>query len=583
MKTLKLIFFGLILLVGLSLASPPAEAVTEQPFMNITGQMKEADSKVHLTFIKSLGKSIQGTTADIQLTNEATGQTYRFNDVKIGPDDIISDANQRDFEGQLASTNGNIQPLSLDTSTRDKGTSLGEFGEQNTAWLSLTGLGLLILIVFCLAYNKKKRGAKFLGIVLFVIGTSLSPQTALAVSEESYELKQAEVLRDRNWKIEVKIYTNSLEEMSLLRPASPISTDGGSEQKPEPARPLTPAENLKPATALKPSKPVEPEDLTNLIVHDSQIKLGDDWKPEDNFDSAQSKIGELVNFSEIQVSGEVDSMNLGDYTIRYSYAGKQELAKVTVALDPAYLPTIDPDDPLAVHYLGLKWSIIRDPETLGDKHYLIALDQNIGRSSFSSAPYFYDNNDLKAPDNQGIWRESTAQQLINNWYNQNIQGTDFERSVLPASLPNPSLSDAKAYCDFWKLPFESNEKWGKHLYSSGYDVPMTTSERFRTRFDKENGIKSAFLMSGSDICDDEGDGAKIHYMTPEAVRHAEKYRDSTGIHYAYWLRSPGCKQQCASLGMWGYSTAVDQHWGIEYENDMSYVGCVLPGLIVKIQ
>ncbi|MFN6737243.1 bacterial Ig-like domain-containing protein, partial [Enterococcus gallinarum] len=53
---------------------------------------------------------------------------------------------------------------------------------------------------------------------------------------------------------------------------------------------------------------ITPEkDLSSISVKDSTLYVGDTWQAEDNFVSATDKQGNNVTFSEVTVSGDVDT------------------------------------------------------------------------------------------------------------------------------------------------------------------------------------------------------------------------------------------------------------------------------------
>ncbi|WP_225210293.1 bacterial Ig-like domain-containing protein [Lactococcus petauri] len=62
----------------------------------------------------------------------------------------------------------------------------------------------------------------------------------------------------------------------------------------------------------------EGQDLAHIVVHDSELKVGDDWSPQDNFDKATSSEGKEVSFSDVVVSGAVDTKKPGTYEVTYS-------------------------------------------------------------------------------------------------------------------------------------------------------------------------------------------------------------------------------------------------------------------------
>lgn len=60
------------------------------------------------------------------------------------------------------------------------------------------------------------------------------------------------------------------------------------------------------------------KDQSTVIVHDSELTVGDSWKPEDNFDSASDYYGNVVPFSDINVEGQVDTAKVGTYKVTYT-------------------------------------------------------------------------------------------------------------------------------------------------------------------------------------------------------------------------------------------------------------------------
>lgn len=69
---------------------------------------------------------------------------------------------------------------------------------------------------------------------------------------------------------------------------------------------------------------------TSVKVKNSTLTVGDTWKPADNFVSATDKDGKAVAFSQVKVSGNVDTSKAGTYAITYTYGGKTAKATVTV-------------------------------------------------------------------------------------------------------------------------------------------------------------------------------------------------------------------------------------------------------------
>ena len=64
--------------------------------------------------------------------------------------------------------------------------------------------------------------------------------------------------------------------------------------------------------------PVNEEDLSHITVHDSDLKVGDNWSPEDNFDEATDFDGKVEKFSDIIVEGSVDTKKAGTYEVTYT-------------------------------------------------------------------------------------------------------------------------------------------------------------------------------------------------------------------------------------------------------------------------
>ena len=90
---------------------------------------------------------------------------------------------------------------------------------------------------------------------------------------------------------------------------------------------------------------------TALNVHDSTLYVGDNWSPEDNFDSALDKDGQAVDFKDVKVSGDVDTTKAGSYEITYSYDGVESKAVITVKAKQTALNVHD-----CTLYVGDNWS-----------------------------------------------------------------------------------------------------------------------------------------------------------------------------------------------------------------------------------
>lgn len=71
-----------------------------------------------------------------------------------------------------------------------------------------------------------------------------------------------------------------------------------------------------------------------IDVKDSTLYLGDAWKAQDNFVSATDKEGQDAAFSEITVTGNVDTSKAGVYPVTYTNGTKKAVATITVLAKP---------------------------------------------------------------------------------------------------------------------------------------------------------------------------------------------------------------------------------------------------------
>ena len=72
------------------------------------------------------------------------------------------------------------------------------------------------------------------------------------------------------------------------------------------------------------------QNQTSVDAHNSTLYTGDSWNAQDNFDGAQDRDGNPVNFQDVQVTGSVDTAQPGKYKVTYSYGGVQKEIEVTV-------------------------------------------------------------------------------------------------------------------------------------------------------------------------------------------------------------------------------------------------------------
>ncbi|MBO0440775.1 bacterial Ig-like domain-containing protein [Candidatus Enterococcus ikei] len=75
-------------------------------------------------------------------------------------------------------------------------------------------------------------------------------------------------------------------------------------------------------------------DQSTLVVKDSTIYVGDDWKSADNFVSATDRDGNAISFEEVEVTGTVDTKEKGEnkvsYTVQTTRQSEPSKAKKTV-------------------------------------------------------------------------------------------------------------------------------------------------------------------------------------------------------------------------------------------------------------
>ncbi|HHP9139119.1 TPA: bacterial Ig-like domain-containing protein [Listeria monocytogenes] len=94
------------------------------------------------------------------------------------------------------------------------------------------------------------------------------------------------------------------------------------------------------------------KDLSAVNAHDSTIYVGDTWDAEDNFDSATNKEGDNnVAFSDVTVTGTVNTAVAGSYPVTYTYNGVSKKINVTVK---AKLTAVNAHD--STIYTGDTWN-----------------------------------------------------------------------------------------------------------------------------------------------------------------------------------------------------------------------------------
>ncbi|EAC9864814.1 DUF5011 domain-containing protein, partial [Listeria monocytogenes] len=104
------------------------------------------------------------------------------------------------------------------------------------------------------------------------------------------------------------------------------------------------------------------KDLTEVNAHDSTIYVGDSWKAADNFDSALDKEGKSVTFSDVQVTGTVNTNTAGTYPVTYTYNGVSTTVQVTVKEVQTAVNAHD-----SVIYTGDSWTAADNFDSAVDK------------------------------------------------------------------------------------------------------------------------------------------------------------------------------------------------------------------------
>lgn len=67
------------------------------------------------------------------------------------------------------------------------------------------------------------------------------------------------------------------------------------------------------------------EDLTELVVQDTTVTVGDHWQAADNFVSASDATGRPLTLADLVVIGDVDTTQPGTYEITYQYTNANGL------------------------------------------------------------------------------------------------------------------------------------------------------------------------------------------------------------------------------------------------------------------
>ncbi|EEV38245.1 LPXTG-domain-containing protein cell wall anchor domain protein [Enterococcus casseliflavus EC20] len=103
-------------------------------------------------------------------------------------------------------------------------------------------------------------------------------------------------------------------------------------------------------------------DQTSIKVKDSTLYVGDDWHAVDNFVSATDKTGANVPFSNVTVSGTVDTSKEGQYPVVYQNGNKKATATITVVANQETVVAKD-----STLYVGDAWELADNFVSATDK------------------------------------------------------------------------------------------------------------------------------------------------------------------------------------------------------------------------
>ncbi|RXA65925.1 DUF5011 domain-containing protein [Enterococcus casseliflavus] len=103
-------------------------------------------------------------------------------------------------------------------------------------------------------------------------------------------------------------------------------------------------------------------DQTSVKVKDSTLYVGDDWHAVDNFVSATDKTGANVPFSNVTVSGAVDTSKEGQYPVVYQNGNQKATATITVVANQETVVAKD-----STLYVGDAWELADNFVSATDK------------------------------------------------------------------------------------------------------------------------------------------------------------------------------------------------------------------------
>ncbi|MFK4927025.1 bacterial Ig-like domain-containing protein [Lactococcus garvieae] len=160
-------------------------------------------------------------------------------------------------------------------------------------------------------------------------------------------------------------------------------------------------------------------DLSAIKAKDSTLHVGDIWKAEDNFISATDALGNPLSFSDVTVTGTVDTSKAGVYPITYTNGSVSQTINVTV-LDKADLSTIKAKD--STLHVGDTWK--------AEDNFISATDPSGTPLSFSDVTVTGTVDTSKA----GVYPIT----YTNGSVSQTINVTVLDKATTPFSNSKPS-------------------------------------------------------------------------------------------------------------------------------------------------
>jgi hypothetical protein len=222
-----------------------------------------------------------------------------------------------------------------------------------------------------------------------------------------------------------------------------------------------------------------------------------------------------------------------------------------------------------VSFMNQTWTIIKE---MGNGNLMIALTNSVGTSVFSTENAegkcsYYVSSSLSST-NDG-YKDSLVKQEVDNWYNKNIRGSDYEKFVVPVYIDNPTFFDMKI------LGWESHnigkisiDCWRKNIIAPN---------SYPTKVEYSYGSKQAFIMSGSDLAEKNLEYPDDIYYEGALTKAAFNYRNrlnNNGIKYS-WLRSPSFVSFGAA-GLYAGESRV-----VEYV--VAHRLSIVPALVIHIE